>query len=563
MALLWFLLLIGVLTTVHECGHLVAARLCGVGVLKISIGFGRPVLAVRRRGTEYAIGRFPLGGYVRLLGEDRRDPISDADRRFAFTEKPPWQRLVVIFAGPAANLVFALCLFAHVYAGQTTAPSSTIGAVFAGQPAAEAGLRAGDRVIAIDDQPIRYWDELNRTVLASPGKELRITVERGPERGAVLAGQPGGDHPITKYVRPREHLRTDPFGERERVGLIGIAPHYRLPQVGVLSTQSAAYRAGMRSFDVVLSIQGRTAQTPADLEPLVRPQHGGMLIVSYVRPAGAELAFAAVERLSPRTAQVIPTAIERPGRPPRYDAGVRPADLFVRQIEVGTPAAGLGLKTGDVLSRLDEMPLSSWELFAQTLEERPLEAHRLEWLTPTEGEPVERRGTFQLTPKHEIDEYQAESTYYVFGADGARAISQVEEVPVEQRLPQAVARAVTQSVGAAATLLRVLGLTLAGKMPATAIGGPILLYQVAGVAAKKGFDQFLLMAALVSINLGLLNLFPLPLLDGGQASLVLVETVWRRPLPHRFVERAAAVGLALIVALLIYASRNDVLRHLR
>jgi regulator of sigma E protease len=86
---------------------------------------------------------------------------------------------------------------------------------------------------------------------------------------------------------------------------------------------------------------------------------------------------------------------------------------------------------------------------------------------------------------------------------------------------------------------------------------------VAGVAAKRGFDQFLLMAALVSINLGLLNLFPLPLLDGGQASLVVVETVWRRPVPARFVERAAALGLVLIVALLIYASRNDLLRHFR
>src|SRR5438045_4147676 len=102
MAVVWFLLLIGGLVVVHECGHLLAARLLGVRVLKISVGFGRPLFSVHRGHTEYAIGRFPLGGYVRMLGENRRDTVSAAERQFSFSERPSWQRLAIILAGPAA-----------------------------------------------------------------------------------------------------------------------------------------------------------------------------------------------------------------------------------------------------------------------------------------------------------------------------------------------------------------------------------------------------------------------------------------------------------------------------
>src|SRR5262249_24896798 len=132
-AFVWFLLLVGVLVAVHEAGHLLLARLLGVQVLKISLGFGRPIFSVWRQGTEYAIGRWPLGGYVRLLGEqheDVHDDMPDELRARAFSLRPAWQRLAIILAGPAANLVFPLLLLSHVYARSTSQPSSTIGSVF-------------------------------------------------------------------------------------------------------------------------------------------------------------------------------------------------------------------------------------------------------------------------------------------------------------------------------------------------------------------------------------------------------------------------------------------------
>lgn len=547
MSLVWFIVLVGVLITVHELGHLAAAKALDIRVLKLSIGFGPKLVSFTRHGTEYAISMIPLGGYVRLLGEDRGDEVPEAEKPRAFHLRPAWQRMIVILAGPAANLIFPILIFAQLYAHTESARSATVGAVLPGQPAEGADLRPGDKVVDIDGEPVRTWDELNRRVLAAPGRELRVTVERL-----------GSEKPLTKIVTPRVHVRVDAFGEREEVGLLGIAPHYRLPQIGVLDDKTPAYLAGLRTFDVITSIQGRPVQVGADLEPLVHPRAGGMLVVTYLRPKQSSLGFAQVAPLEPGSAVVVPRVDGK-----KYDTGARRADLFIHTVEPGTPAAslgGIGLRPGDLLTQLDATQLSSWEAFQQQLDEHPEDEHTLTWRA-TDG--TDHQGRFKLQPRTELDEYQAEATSWVFGAAGARAITQVPDVKVETHVGGAFVHAVGRAFGVTGTLMRVLGLTLAGRLPPTAIGGPILIYQVAGVAAQHGVEQFLVMAALVSLNLGLLNLLPVPLLDGGQASLVVLEAVRRRPVSARMRQRAAYVGVALLVFLLLLASRNDLLRHLR
>jgi regulator of sigma E protease len=284
-----------------------------------------------------------------------------------------------------------------------------------------------------------------------------------------------------------------------------------------------------------------------------------MLIVGYARPVEVgPRAFASLERLEPRLLQLVPQQVARIGRAPRYETGVRSADLDVRRVEPGTPAAEIGLRVGDVLVALDGAPLDSFELFEQALEERPEVEHRLVWRA---GGGAERQAQFRLRAQTRVDEYETESIGYAFGADGGRATRPVEAVLLERSLPAAVGLAIDRSFDATRLIARVLWRTLVGALPASSLGGPILLYRVAGVAAQKGLSQFVHMAALVSINLALLNLFPLPLLDGGQAALVLLEAVRRRPLSPRFTERAALVGLLAILAVVLYASRNDLLRR--
>jgi regulator of sigma E protease len=558
--LLWFLLLVGPLVIVHELGHLVVARLLGVGVVSISFGMGRPLLRLRRGETEWSIRVLPVGGYVRLLGEDASEAVPEGRRRASFAERPAWQRLAIILGGPAANLLLAVPLFFTIYARHDHALASEIGSVFAGMPAAEADLRPGDRVTAVDGDLVRYWEELNQRVLLSPGRELKLTIERA-----------GSERALEKYVRPREHLSPGAAAGEAPVGLIGIAPHRRLPQVGVLSETSPAALAGMRSFDVVLAIQGRPAQSLADLEPLVNPRSGNLVVVSYVR-ATQGLGFAAVGRLEPQVATIVPVAEPRaPRERPvesdaraasdralverargRYDAGVRPADLFVYDVEAATQAATLGLRRGDLLVRLDDAPLASWELFERALEERPRAEHEIAWYRPSTDAML--RGRFTLGGD---DRRDGTPRAVRFGAVGAQALEPGHVIAVDRRLPRALGRALERTASISALIARTLLGLLVGRVPASALGGPIRLVEAAGEAAREGGDPFLAMAALVSLNLGLINLLPLPLLDGGQGAVVVFERLAGRPLSDRARRRATLIGLVLLVGLLLLACWND------
>jgi regulator of sigma E protease len=542
MSILWFAILVGVLITVHELGHLLAARLLDIGVLKLSIGFGPRIAAFKKGETEYAVALIPLGGYVRLLGEEDASEVPAAQRHRAYSLRPAWQRLVVLLGGPLANLIFPVLVFTHLYARQPTARAAVIGTVLAGQPAQQAGLRPGDRVVAIDGEAVRTWDEMNQRIGAAAGRALKIAVERS---GVSL----------TKYITPRAHRRYDALGLSETVGLIGVAPHYRLPLVGVIE-DGPAHRAGLRTFDRVLAINGRPVENADDLEPLERPRSGAMLLVSYLRPRPSALGFAHVARLEPRTAEVVPSRGAE-----GFDAGVLPADLFVRAVEPGTPAAsigGVGLRPGDVLLALDGARLSSWDQLVQKLEEEPGEPHRLVW----RGRDAEHSAGFTLLLRRQLDEYHTEETRFVFGADGAHAIRPVDEVPLERHVLGAAALALRRAFHLTWTLGRALGLTLLGRLPSSSLGGPILIYEAAGVAAQHGPQHFLVMAALISLNIGLLNLLPVPLLDGGQATMVLIERVRRRPLSARARARAGWVGLMIVFAVWLLVFHNDLVRYL-
>ena len=336
-------------------------------------------------------------------------------------------------------------------------------------------------------------------------------------------------------------MRTDPFGGRERVGLIGVAPYFKLPQIGVRRRGRAAYKAGLRTFDIVTAIHGRPVATSSELEPLLHPRGSGMLVVTYLRPVDAALGFASLALLSPRTAQVVPLNVAPPGSAPRYDAGVRAADSFVHAVEPGTPAAAIGLDRGDMVTAA-RRPAGHvvGACSTQALDEHPGDEHTVAW---HELDGAARHASFRLDRRQQLDEYKAESTYYVFGAEGARAIVPVPNLPRERNLVAAAGEGIARAASVTGTLVRVLGLTLVGRLPATSIGGPILVYEVAGVAAQHGFDHFLAVAALISLNLGLLNLLPVPLLDGGQASLVLIEALRRRRVSPRARERATFIGL--------------------
>ena len=174
MSVLYFLVLVGVLVVIHELGHFVAAKVLDVKVLRFSIGYGRPLVRFKGAETEYQLAIFPLGGYVRILGVEDGEDDDPRDRGRSFQTRPLWQRLLILFAGPAANLILPIFIYFILFAGQTELPAAVVGDVFEGSPAARAGIAAGDRVLAVDGEGVHYWEDHERAIRRRPGAEVHL-----------------------------------------------------------------------------------------------------------------------------------------------------------------------------------------------------------------------------------------------------------------------------------------------------------------------------------------------------------------------------------------------------
>jgi len=201
---------LGLLIVFHEFGHFLLAKLSGVGVLTFSVGFG-PKLWVRKKGeTEYALSAFPLGGYVKMVGEDPDEEVRQEDIEKSFAHKSLLKRIAIVVAGPGFNLLLALVLLIGVFTFYGVPVMSTqVSAVEAGSPAERGGILKGDRIIAIDGMPVKEWEALSRAIKSSGGKALVLQIRRGTET-------------VNVNVQPMKKEGRNLFGERKDDWIIGI-----------------------------------------------------------------------------------------------------------------------------------------------------------------------------------------------------------------------------------------------------------------------------------------------------------------------------------------------------
>jgi regulator of sigma E protease len=441
-----FLVVIGILILIHELGHFLVARWTGVGVERFSIGFGPMLLRWRGKETEYCLSVIPMGGYVKMMGEE--NPLESGggtlpyDPAKAFSLKPLWARFLIVFAGPGMNFVLAAVIFALVFAtvGRPVwAP--VIGRVTEGSPAAAAGLRSGDVVTNVSGQPVAHWEDVERVVSASDGRPLELRVRRdGGEFAATVT---------PKLVTVRDPIFRDP----REVWELGAGPLLQ-PQIGSVNPGSPADRAGLKAGDKVVAVAGQPVFTPEELTQAIQKRPG----------------------------ETFEITVEREGRRQALSVTANPVKEkgpTGEEIEVGR--IGVAIVTRTV----------SYQPYA---------------------------------------------------------------------LPAAVQNGIARTWDMTALTVKGLWKLVSRQIDSSNIGGPIQIAAEAGKQAREGAASLALFTAIISVNLAVLNLLPVPMLDGGHLFFFMVEAVLGRPLSLRKREWAQQVGFVLLMLLMVYALYNDLVR---
>ncbi len=259
MTLLYFLIALGILIFVHELGHFLAARFFGVRVETFSIGFGPKLFKFRCWNTEFAVSAVPLGGYVKMAGEDPDKPPKSPDEFYA---KPPWQRIVIALAGPAMNLILAVFFFALSFYIGRPVPTYQLNVAKVGAVVSdEIPLRPGDVVVAVNGEPVRNWKEFSKEVALNPDREIELAVKRNG-----------------KEIKLKIHTGIDQNG----IGTVGVVPAVR-PVIGKVIKGSPAEKAGLRPGDVIISINGVKIERWEQVVKLVGSSNGKPVTFEILR----------------------------------------------------------------------------------------------------------------------------------------------------------------------------------------------------------------------------------------------------------------------------------------
>ncbi len=540
--LLRFVALIGGLVFVHELGHFAWAKIFNVKVLKFSLGFGPRLFGYRHQETDYCVSMIPLGGFVKMLGEDPSDRIAPEDVPRSFHRQALWKRFVIVLAGPLMSLLFPVALYFTVFIGQTDLTPPVIGTVVAGFPA-EGRLLPGDRVLAIDGVSLGSFQEVRDQVAAAPGRELRFDVERD--------GQP-----MTVRVTP-EALRLErALDIVETVGRAGISAGYALPVIGVRGGTVPASVAGLRTFDLVTMYAGNPVRRWIDLDRALQASRGATVPVGFLRPRVVREAaggLCELEVFDPGLAQITP----EPGTGEVLRrTGIESADLYVADVSPDSPEYQMGLRRGARVVSVDGQAPSSWERFHERIMAGGRALRELRFLM----EGRESQGSFSLRPTTWTDEFG--QRYVRLSFDTRHWVPTDADAPIEN--PKPIAYAMRNSIRETTEAMRFLSTgivrVIQGRVSIRTVGGPIMIYDVSRSSAAEGPWGFLWLMALVSINLGLINLLPIPTLDGGHLLFFAVEAVIRRPVPLWIRQTASVLGLLLVLAVMLVAFKNDLQR---
>jgi regulator of sigma E protease len=554
--LLYTFLLVSSLIFIHESGHFAFAKIFGVKVLTFSIGFGPKIVKLRGKETEYCIGLLPFGGFVKMLEESKHtETILPEERGRTFEAQALWKRVVIVLAGPAMNVLFPVALYTSVFLDETQFLPPTVGVVEPGKPA-EGKLEPGDRFVSVDGDPVTSYPEVQRVIASHANRPLKFGVERDGRLVEVA-------------ITPTDVGETRELDIVEHTGRIGFDPRFPAAVVGVARHDSPA-GTGLRTFDLVTAVNGRRIERFVDLVDVLSENRGDQVVVSYLRPIDVPHALGGLCELAvlePGAATITPLP-RLPGANPPADAnaraadvlertGIESADMYVAFVPRASSEALAGLQPGDRITTLDGVPQRLWRTMEDELVAGADKERELQWTR--DGKPM--AGRLRLRKEQWDDEFGTHYERYVFRTDHWLPASPDRLVPNPHPLLGAMRRAVEET-GSVIKFISIGMLRLAqGRISLSTVSGPITMYDIAGQAAAQGTSSFVRAMAVISVNLGLINLLPIPVLDGGYLLFFLFEAARRKPLPLRIREVASLAGMVMLVLLMAVAFKNDVERR--
>lgn len=542
--LFYMAIFIGVLVTVHEAGHFFAAKWANVKVLKFSIGFGPKLFGFRRGETEYQIAALPLGGFVQMAGQYAEDQPTDEDLSRTYLGAPWWKRVIISIAGPVANLVFPLVALFFVFLGDEQAFAARVGSVEPESPAAVAGLRSGDLIVDIGGTPIRSFKDISAIAQSSAGKQLDVTIEREGQRQSLKVTPAGVD--------------TLGLLEIEKLGRIGVSAQPTPAVLGV-PLESIAAKAGLQTFDRVASVNGKGVHSLDEVEAALDAATGDVTL--------QVLRF---KQLSEALAPELVNATLTPGEGKGLARiGADRGDVYAWEVRTnmnndpsrGTAAKNLGIKVGDRFVSVAGAPVHS----LADLEGRMALARKksvdIEW--SSNGE-LHSATVGPLAPEGNAKYCMAPTDFGVrFGAPSVPQSWATNAVVTLHMGPLDAMKASLRKLPEGVVLIgRVLSKIPTGEVPLESMGGPVQMAQIASQSAEQGLDAFLSAMAMVSVNLALVNLLPIPILDGFNILIALWEAIRRRPPSMRVREVTTYLGFAVLAVLMVVAWRNDIARIL-
>ncbi|TMA16310.1 MAG: RIP metalloprotease RseP [Deltaproteobacteria bacterium] len=534
--LLSFALVISVVVFFHELGHLLVGKAVGVKAIRFSIGFGPRLFGFTAGETEYRVSLLPLGGYVKFAGDNPYEEVAPQDRGRGFLEQPPWKKGVIAFAGPAANFALAVALYFVVFAAPHQDLAAKVGYVKPQSPAAQAGLRSGDRIVRIDGEPVEGWSALQEKIRAHAGQPLTMEAERNDARE-------------TLRIVPAVHEETNPI-ETVKHGRIGISAVPRAAQVTVISPDLPAARAGLHTFDKVVKVDGSPIASWEQLQQQIAARADAVTL-DLIRPLPVQAPGGTL--WSDKSMTVTLPAPEKAGA-----YGLEASDLTLFAVQPGGAADEAGLRRGDRVLAVNGRPAFSWgdevdgAIKAAGTQPVQITVRRdgkelIATVTPHLRKDRDETGVLQDVPD-------------LGAAPDLNAFADAERIWVRYTLPDAARRAVGNTAGFVRAQTIGIVRIVTGHISSRAIGGPLMIADVARKAAENGWRELIVTMGAISVVLGLMNLIPVPVLDGFHVLTAFIEGIRRRPLSVRFREVANVVGIALLLTLMLYAFRNDAMR---